>query len=64
MDNSKMLDRLNEMEAHLQLLQLSVATLKEELQGSGAPKGSARKGGLPESERARIKARYRKNRLK
>lgn len=63
MENSKILDRLNEMEAHLQILQSSVTALKQELVDGGAPTGSARKGALNATERARLLAKRQKNRL-
>lgn len=59
-----MMDRLNEMEAHLELLQQSVTALKQELVDGGAPTGSARKGSLNNTERARILARRQTNRMK
>lgn len=64
MNATKVNSKLAELEAMAELFKNSVATLKEELQGSGAPKGSARKGGLPESEKARILAKRQKNRIK
>lgn len=41
-----------------------VAVLKQELEGSGAPSGSARKGALPAKEKARVLARIQKSRIK
>ncbi|WP_417873880.1 hypothetical protein [Xanthomarina gelatinilytica] len=64
MDNSKMLDRLNEMEAHLQILQQSVTALKQELEDGGASKSSARKGALSSTQKADLLAQRQKRRLK
>jgi len=59
-----MLDRLNEMEAHLEILQQSVTALKQELVDGSAPTGSARKGALSRTQKAELLAKRQKNRLK
>ncbi len=64
MDNSKILDRLNEMEAHLEILQQGVTALKQELVDGGAPTGSARKGSLSQTQKTDLLAKRQKNRLK
>lgn len=64
MDNSKILDRLNEMEAHLQILQLSVTALKQELVDGGAVTSSARKGSLSSTQKAELLANRQKSRIK
>lgn len=64
MKNKKVLDRLNQIEAFADLIKEHVTVLKKELEGSSAPKSSARKGALSEFEKAKILAKLQKTRTK
>jgi hypothetical protein len=64
MATTQILDRLAQLEANAQMILNSVTALKQELVDGGAPTGSARKGALNATERARLLAKRQKNRIK
>jgi hypothetical protein len=65
MNNNKILDRINQIEAFADLIKEHVIVLKKELEGGGASESSARKGkALPEKEIAKILAQRQKTRMK
>jgi len=64
MNNKKILSRISDIEAHIDLIQQHVAVLKSELADSGASNSSTRKGVISKEEKARILAKHRKNKLR
>ena len=64
MDNKKILSRISDIEAHIDLIKQHVTVLKSELADSGASNSSTRKGVISKEEKAQIIAKRRKNRLK
>ena len=66
MENKKAINRLDEIEAHLDLIKEHMTVLKKELADSGASKSSARKGkpAISEKEKAKVLAKVQKNRLR
>ncbi len=64
MDNKKILSRISEIEAHIDLIKQHVTVLKSELEDSGASKSSTRKGVISDKEKTRILAKRQKNRMR
>lgn len=64
MATTNVLDKLAQLEANAQMILNSVTALKQELVDGGAPTGSARKGVLPATEKARLLAKRQQNRIK
>ena len=63
-DQNKVIARINQIEAHLDLLKKHLAALKQELLDNNTSGSSARKGGLPEKEKARVLAKLQRSRMK
>lgn len=63
---AKILNRIEELEAFVSMTAQHLTVLKKELEGSGAPTGSARKGNpvLSPKEVAKIKAKRQKARMR
>lgn len=63
MDNKRILSRISEIEAHIDLIQQHLTVLKSELEDRGTSKSSTRKGVISKEEKARILAKRRKSRM-
>lgn len=61
---TKILNKIEELEAYASMMTQHLTVLKKELEGSGAPTGSARKGVLSNKEIAKIKAKRQKSRMR
>ena len=63
MTQKEILDRLNSIEAHAELIKQQVTVLRKELADSGASAGSPKRG-LSETEKAKVLAKRHKTLLK
>ncbi|MAO10016.1 MAG: hypothetical protein CMC07_03790 [Flavobacteriaceae bacterium] len=64
MDNKKILSRISDIEAHIDLIKQYVTVLKSELADSGTSKSSTRKGVISDKQKVKILAKRRKSRMK
>ena len=64
MNVDKVLKELENIETYADLIKQRLTLLKKELDGSRAPKSSARKGKLSKEQKAALIAKVEKNRMK